>query len=241
MKNKKIRMITVATAMAAALAAGGIMAYFTDGDTATNTFTVGKVSIDLQEPNWDPDNATDLTPEEETKKDPQIKNDGVNDAYVFLKVTVPYANVVTASDDGTKKAAADTELWHYDVKDGWTELTAYLNKDTTNKTVTHLYAWTGDTAQAMKAVKAGETTGSLFDWVQVANIVEDQQIETTTQNIKVDAYGIQTDNINDGKDALDGNNADGKTAPAAVWDVLNKQAPTTDVTVPENPKTDIKQ
>lgn len=27
---------------------GGIAAYFTDGDTQTNTFTVGKISLDLQ-------------------------------------------------------------------------------------------------------------------------------------------------------------------------------------------------
>lgn len=67
---------------------GGIAAYFTDGDTQTNTFTVGKISLDLQEPNWEP--PKDIVPEQEIKKDPQIKNDGINDEYVFLEVVVPY-------------------------------------------------------------------------------------------------------------------------------------------------------
>ena len=51
MQNKKrMKTMIAATAMIGVLAIGGISAYFTDGDTATNTFTVGKVSIDLQEP-----------------------------------------------------------------------------------------------------------------------------------------------------------------------------------------------
>lgn len=79
MQNKKrMKTMIAATAMIGVLAIGGISAYFTDGDTATNTFTVGKVSIDLQEPNWNP--PKDITPNQEIKKDPQIKNDGINDA-----------------------------------------------------------------------------------------------------------------------------------------------------------------
>ena len=61
MQNKKrMKTMIAATAMIGVLAIGGISAYFTDGDTATNTFTVGKVSIDLQEPNWNP--PKDITP-----------------------------------------------------------------------------------------------------------------------------------------------------------------------------------
>lgn len=115
MQNKKrMKTMIAATAMIGVLAIGGISAYFTDGDTATNTFTVGKVSIDLQEPNWNP--PKDITPNQEIKKDPQIKNDGINDAYMFMKVTVPYDNITVVAGDGTKAAAkADTELFSYDV------------------------------------------------------------------------------------------------------------------------------
>lgn len=215
---------------------GGIAAYFTDGDTQTNTFTVGKISLDLQEPNWEP--PKDIVPEQEIKKDPQIKNDGINDEYVFLEVVVPYANVTIASDDGTKAGEKkDTELFSYDVKDGWVEV-GTAKKDEAKKTFTHLYAYGTD--EQMTALTKDQTTGSLFDWVRFANVVEDETLEETTQNIVVNAYGIQTTNINDGKDALDGNNADGKVKPADVWAVLSKQAPSTAVTAPENANTDIK-
>lgn len=61
------------------------------------------------------------------------------------------------------------------------------------------------------------------------------------KNIKVDAYAIQTQNINDGKTKLDGINSDGKVTPTEVWAVLEKQAPTTDISVKEETNTDIKQ
>lgn len=215
---------------------GGIAAYFTDGDTQTNTFTVGKISLDLQEPNWEP--PKDITPNQEIQKDPQIKNDGINDEYVFLEVVVPYANVTIANADGTKAPEKkDTELFSYDVKDGWVEV-GEAKKDTDKKTVTHLYAYGSE--DAMTVLGKDVTTGSLFDWVRFANVVEDENLEETTQNIVVNAYGIQTTNINDGKVSLDGKNDDGKVAPADVWAVLSKQAPSTAVDAPENANTDIK-
>ena len=103
--KKQTKTIAVAAALAAVLTIGGVSAYFTDADTATNTFTIGKISLDLQEPNWDPDHATNLTPNQIIKKDPQIRNDGINDEFVFLEVTVPYKNVITVNDAGVKQAS----------------------------------------------------------------------------------------------------------------------------------------
>ena len=62
----KKRVITIALCMAliGTLSAGGIMAYFTDADTAVNEFTVGKIELDLQEPDWDPDTGKNITPME---------------------------------------------------------------------------------------------------------------------------------------------------------------------------------
>ena len=45
-------------AMIAALAAGGTAAYLTDFETTTNSFTVGKVDIELDEPGWKPEENT---------------------------------------------------------------------------------------------------------------------------------------------------------------------------------------
>ena len=89
MKRKKIAAFVVAGALCAALAAGSTVAYLTDKEDLTNQFTVGKVDIEGEEPNYtpDPDGKTnDIVPTEEIAKDPQIENVGKNDAYVYMDV-----------------------------------------------------------------------------------------------------------------------------------------------------------
>ena len=211
MKRKKLALLS--SALIATMAIGGISAYFTDADTETNEFVVGKVSLDLQEPNWDPEDATEIVPNEEIQKDPQILNDGENDEFVFLEVKVPYASVVTANADGTKNAEADTELFSYTVASGWTEI-GTASTDEENGVVTHLYVY-GDSS-ACTALAKDATTPALFETVTFANVVEDQGLEGTDLDIVINAYGIQSSNIDDGK-----------TAPADVWDVISNQAPST--------------
>ena len=47
MSKRKILALASAVCMVAILAIGGTLAYFTDKDEATNTFTTGKVDITL--------------------------------------------------------------------------------------------------------------------------------------------------------------------------------------------------
>ena len=49
MSKRKILVLALSLCMVAVLAIGGTLAYFTDMDSATNTFTVGNVKIDLIE------------------------------------------------------------------------------------------------------------------------------------------------------------------------------------------------
>ena len=56
----KKKSIAVAIVLAIVLLIGGMLAYFTDTDTETNEFTLGNVSIDLQEPNWVAANAQNI-------------------------------------------------------------------------------------------------------------------------------------------------------------------------------------
>ncbi len=106
----KIRKLVIGIALSAvitALAAGGTAAYLTDFETATNSFTVGKVDIDLDEPNWKPEDNTDLVPTQVIRKDPYVANKGVNEAFVYLEVSVPVRNVITVAKDGTRNALAN--------------------------------------------------------------------------------------------------------------------------------------
>ena len=135
--TKKTKAILCTASIIGVVGISGIFAYFTDTDTATNKFSIGKVDIDLVEETWDdaededsdgiPDFAENIVPGATIEKDPKVENIGKNDAYIYLKVTVPGAKVVTVADDGTKNndgAETDTQLFTYTTNSGWTEITS---------------------------------------------------------------------------------------------------------------------
>ena len=214
MTKKKIATLSAALGLSCVALIGGMSAYFTDAETATNEFTVGRVSLDLQEPNWEP--PTDITPNQTIEKDPQVQNDGINDEFIFLEVKVPYENIIVANDDGTRKPIADTELFSYTVNSGWTEL-GTGTKDAGSKTVTHLYVY--GTAEACTSLAQNATTPTLFDTVTFCNAIEDQGLEETQREIVINAYGIQTTDIENGPSGAD------TVKPDEVWQVITNQKP----------------
>lgn len=87
----KKKIVTVCLVIAlVAIAAMGTLAYFTGDDSATNTFTVGNVKIDLTEPQWDASGSQDaptVYPGEPLAKDPTVENVGLNPCFVRLEIT----------------------------------------------------------------------------------------------------------------------------------------------------------
>jgi hypothetical protein len=61
----------------------------------------------------------------------------------------------------------------------------------------------------MEILSAGETTPTLFDEITFVNAVENQGLENRKQDVVVNAYAIQTNNINGDK-----------TDPQGVWEVI---------------------
>lgn len=257
--TKKIKFTVIAIALVACIGIAGISAYFTDADTTTNTFTVGQISLDLQEPNWVGNkigDAKDITPNMEIAKDPQVENDGVNAEYVFVTAAIPYAEIKTAESNGTVNEATNTELFttlnvngEVGINADWIEI-GYLDDDNAlsstivyreDGTVVHVYAYAADPEDgdaAMTALAAGATTATpVFNTVRFCNAVEDQGLEETSPDIVISAYGIQTTNI---ADTVGGGNADGATDPVAVWNVVHNANPSTDVDAVENTVTDEK-
>ena len=104
-KKKRVASTVAASALVAALGLGGTLAYLTDAETVTNTFTIGDVKIELLEPNYpgndDEDKVEDLVPNEELPKDPKVANVGVNDTVIFMTVDSPLEYVTLVNDDGT--------------------------------------------------------------------------------------------------------------------------------------------
>ena len=103
--KKKILTIAIAVALIAIMVSGSL-AYFTDNDEVTNTFTIGSVKIEI----YENDEATDsdtisfgkLTPvvndvpsEDKNYFDKvvEVKNIGANDAYIRTHIAVPTALV----------------------------------------------------------------------------------------------------------------------------------------------------
>ncbi len=84
------KIISLVLVLVLALTAiGGTLAYFTDTDTATNTFTVGNVEIKLNEEF--PEN--ELHPGEENAlvKKVTVENTGSEDAYMWIELWIPAA------------------------------------------------------------------------------------------------------------------------------------------------------
>ncbi len=94
MNKRKILVLVASLCIVATLVVGGTLAYFTDKDAKTNTFTVGKVDISLQE-DFDADNAKLLPGSQASnaiKKEVTIKlEDGSEDAYVWFEQLIPTA------------------------------------------------------------------------------------------------------------------------------------------------------
>ena len=229
MKNNKLKSAVIIGAMAVLAVSGGILAYFTDTEEKVNNFTVGSIEIELQEPAWEskpdadgngvPDEAENILPLQTITKDPRVKNIGNNDAYMFLTVEVPCKNVITVNADGTKNAQAMTELYQFTADTSW----YYLGKCPVNDgegnqvAVKHLYAYANERKSCV-AVLPGASTTPLFQNVTFINLMEGQGVDNQPLEIDINAYAIQTSNL------------DGGTSDASnIWRIISNQKDITEV------------
>lgn len=101
--KKKLVAISLVVAMLAVAVIGGSLAYFTDTDKETNTFTIGNVAIDLLE-TFDAQNAVLRPGSQSTNKIEKkvwIKNTGSENAYVWYEWYIPSALDSTDGSTGT--------------------------------------------------------------------------------------------------------------------------------------------
>lgn len=237
-QSKKALATMLACGLVGAMAIGGTFAYLTDEEEATNTFTVGKVTIDLTEPDWDPDHPP-VVPNEEVDKDPTITNTGNNSAYAFVEVKIPMKNVIVAGADGTRGTETFQELFTWGKTDGGTT-TWCTAKEVGNVNGVH-DNWTlikktadatGDATTGIgyttytfaynKAIPAGTSESqavglTLFDKVKFANVIEGA-VEGDV-NIPIKAYAIQSDAID--KDTI--GTATGDDMLRKIYDIYAKQ------------------
>ena len=179
MKKNTVKIMTLAGILCLA-SVGGVSAYLTDYEKVSNEFTVGKVDIELKEPEWKPEENKKIEPSKVIHKDPQITNTGTNDAFVYMEVSIPMATVEAAAENGERLGKKVQELFYFEAKDSW----MLLSVQNTESRRTYTYAY-------KKILKPQETSEALFDTVKFLNLIEGQ-LDGQTFEIPVRAYAIQT-------------------------------------------------
>lgn len=162
--KKKLMAIALAVCVAAVLAAGASLAYFTDQTkAANNTFTMGNVKITLDETDLTKDGGsrtaegntyTNLYPGMDMVKDPIVHNVGKNDAWV--RVIVRVANGAAFMDKFAiaPYASSPLEGLTHGLGEGW-QITASTKDTATNDMV---YTIVYNTV-----LKPGESTPAVFN------------------------------------------------------------------------------
>lgn len=130
--KKKMLSLALAIGLSTTAIVGGTMAYFTDTDDQTNTFTVGNVAIDLWEDFGDngsedgekgleelipaTGSAQNGTLQNGIDKEVYVTNTGSEDAYIRVHIAIP-----TILDNGDPDFDAGKNILHFNyAKDGST-------------------------------------------------------------------------------------------------------------------------
>ncbi|MDR1927188.1 MAG: SipW-dependent-type signal peptide-containing protein [Oscillospiraceae bacterium] len=104
--NKKLILIALSIVLVAAVAIGGTLAYLTDVQEKTNTFTIGDQDIVLDEPNYPDPEPTENVPGDSYPKDPTV-HAVEGDSYIRLVVKF----VDTSSGSVITDSALVAKIW----------------------------------------------------------------------------------------------------------------------------------
>ena len=210
--KKSIALVMMAVLLVAA-SVMGTLAYLTSTATVTNTFTVGKVNITLDEAEVDM-NGVAVTPAKRVKKneyklmpghtytkDPMVTVlAGSEPSYIKMTVTFSKANELDAIFAPT--GADLTSIFKGYDSANW--IAKGNTKDAAANTRTYEF-WYKETVGAPTADVALD---ALFDSITVPGEITQAQLETIKDmTITVNAYAIQ---------------ADGFTSAAAAWTEVSK-------------------
>ena len=205
--RSKALLLTLCAVLLVAATIFGTMAYLTSTDTVTNTFTVGKVNIKLDEAKANPDgtlvegaervkaNSYKLLPGHTYSKDPMVTVlSGSESSYVKMTVTFSKANELDAifAPDGANL----TRIFNgYDASN-W--IAKGNTKDAAANTRTYEFWY----KEAVAAPTADVALDALFDSITVPGEITGEQLATIEgMTITVNAYAIQADGFADAEAA----------------------------------------
>ena len=189
--KKKIISLCLVAALAVVAIAGTSLAYFTDKDAKTNTFTLGNVDIELNEENWE-EPIIAAVPDMEYAKDPVVTNIGENDAWIRVYVTLSDAAAFTASaarhqitDLATIFAGHDETKWTLAGE-------PVYDKEADTLTYSNYYITVLKASEV--ADEDGESTEPLFTSVTIPAVFDNDDMEAIGADFTIDvtAHAIQT-------------------------------------------------
>ena len=180
--KKKIISLCLVAALAVVAIAGTSLAYFTDKDAKTNTFTLGNVDITLTEDHWAAPSPP--VPDVEYAKDPVVTNIGENGAWIRVDVTLSDAAEFTAAAARHQITDLATIFAEHD-ETKWTLAgePVYNNK---NDTLTYSYYYNA-------ILEVGESTEPLFTSVTIPAVFDNDDMKEIGADFTIDvtAHAIQ--------------------------------------------------
>ena len=181
--KKKIISLCLVAALAVVAIAGTSLAYFTDKDAKTNTFTLGNVDIELNEENWAAPTAA--VPDVKYDKDPVVTNIGENDAWIRVDVTLSDAAAFTAAAEKHNITDLATIFAGHD-EEKWTLAGTPVYDDEAN-TLTYSYYYN-------TVLAVGESTEALFTSVTIPAEFDNEDMKEIRADFTIDvtAHAIQT-------------------------------------------------
>ena len=181
--KKKIISLCLVAALAVVAIAGTSLAYFTDKDAKTNTFTLGNVDIELNEEKWEEPIAA--VPDVEYAKDPVVTNIGENDAWIRVDVTLSDAAAFTAAAERHQITDLATIFADHD-ETKWT-LAGEPVYDEDADTLTYSYYYNA-------ILEVGESTEPLFTSVTIPAVFDNDDMKEIGEDFTIDvtAHAIQT-------------------------------------------------
>ena len=181
--KKKIISLCLVAALAVVAIAGASLAYFTNRDAKTNTFTLGNVDIELNEENWAAPTAA--VPDVEYAKDPVVTNIGENDAWIRVDVTLSDAEAFTAAAEKHNITDLATIFADHD-EEKWTLAGTPVYDDEAN-TLTYSYYYN-------TVLAVGESTEALFTSVTIPAEFDNEDMKEIGADFTIDvtAHAIQT-------------------------------------------------
>ena len=207
-KTRKILLMAACAVLLVCISVGATVAYLTSTDSVTNTFTVGKVAITLDEldvdnstpnANRDKANAYKLMPGHSYVKDPTVHfAAGSEESYLFVKVE----NEIEAIEDKYTYGDTDPKKSHtideQIAANDWVELdgvdNVYYKKVDANTGANAVDYKVFDGFKIIDSIEARPATP-----VAGVKYLEDYN----NKKITVTAYAVQADGFDDAKAAWD--------------------------------------